>query len=336
MKAAIVGIDGPELMRDEAALFEALPPAGVILFARNIKDPAQLARLVGDLREAMPAGARMMVDQEGGRVARLRPPGWTAQPAAGLVGAVAAEDPAAGLRLAWLTGALIGLECREAGFDVVCAPVLDLLHDETTGAIGDRAYGSDPARVGALAQSMADGLLSAGVQPVGKHAPGHGRARVDSHAALPFVDATTDLTPDIAVFKQCNSLPWMMTAHILFAGLDPERPATLSRRVIAQTIRGTIGFDGVLVSDDLAMSALSGDPGSRARDSVAAGCDLALHCSGRLADSEAVLGAVPELAAAARGRLARAASLAARSRLSLNHDTLVADQAALLAGVVAA
>jgi beta-N-acetylhexosaminidase len=219
---------------------------------------------------------------------------------------------------------------------VVCAPVLDLRFEETTDAIGDRAYGRDPAHVATLAQSMADGLLSAGVQPVGKHAPGHGHARVDSHYALPVVDEEVDLAPDIAVFGQCASLPWMMTAHILYLGLDREQPATLSPHVIAGVIRGTIGFDGVLVSDDLAMSALTGPAGSRARDAVAAGCDLALHCSGRLADSRAVLGAVPDVSATTRTRLARAASLAARSRLSLERASLAADQAELLAAVAAA
>ena len=331
MRAAIVGLAGPELSTDEVALFRALPPAGVILFARNIGDPRELARLIGDLRELIPGESVIMVDQEGGRVARLRAPDWTEHPSAGEIGALYARDQDAGLRLAWLTGALIGLECGEAGFDVVCAPVLDVLvPGATQGAIGDRSFGADADQVSALGQAMADGLLSAGVQPVGKHAPGHGKTLVDSHHGLPRIGARVDLAPDIAAFAACAALPWMMTAHIVYDALDATRPGTMSAIVVEGVIRGAIGFDGVLVSDDLAMGALSGPVADRVRGALAAGCDLALHCSGQIAASGAALNAAPPVSDAARGRLARARALADRCRLQLQHAALLQDRAQLI------
>ncbi len=330
MKAAIIGLGGPELTPDESALLQAFPPAGVILFGRNIEGALALTRLLGDVREVLPPGAVLMIDHEGGRVARLRPPEWRAHPTAASIGALYEADAASGLKLAWLTGALIGLDCIDVGFDVVCAPVLDLRAEGTTEAIGDRSYGSDPQQVAAVANSMADGLLSAGVQPVGKHAPGHGRARVDSHMELPVIGAETDLARDFQVFTQCAGLPWMMTAHIVYEGIDAARPATLSPTVIQQVIRGRVAFDGVLVSDDLAMHALSGPAGERARAAVGAGCDLALHCSGRLDEIEAVLRAVPDASRETRLRMARADSMADSCRLHLDRQALIADQDSML------
>ena len=326
MKAAIIGLEGPELTADEVVLLQAMPPAGVILFGRNIAGALPLARLVGDLREILPPDCVLLVDQEGGRVARLRPPDWVAHPSAGEIGALYARDPGAGQRVAWLTGALIGLDCAEAGFDVVCAPVLDVALPGATEAIGDRSFGSDPDQVVALAQAVADGLLSAGVQPVGKHAPGHGKATVDSHHGLPRIEAGADLAGDIGVFGACSALPWMMTAHIVYDALDPALPATMSPIVVEGVIRGAIGFEGVLVSDDLAMGALAGPPGDRARGAMAAGCDLALHCSGVIGASSAVLTAVPEISAAALARLARGRSLAERCRLQLDRGALLRDR----------
>jgi beta-N-acetylhexosaminidase len=330
VKAAIVGVAGPTLGRDEAALLRAEAPAGAILFARNVEDPAQLARLVGALREALPHRACVLVDQEGGRVARLRPPHWPARPRAAALGALHARDEAAGLRAAWLAGALVGLDCAEAGFDVACAPVLDLAVPGATGAIGDRAFAAEPRRVAALGGAFAAGLLAAGVQPVAKHAPGHGRATVDSHESLPHVGSDASLDADMVPFAANAGLPWMMTAHVLYEALDPGRPATLSPRVIGTVIRGQIGFAGVLVSDDLAMGALSGEPGARAAAAVAAGCDLALHCSGRFEDSAAVLAAVPECSPAALDRLAAARALAQASRQDLERPALEAELARLL------
>lgn len=331
MKAAIVSLAGPELLPGEAALLEAHPPAGIILFTRNIAGALPLARLVGDLREVLPQGALLLVDQEGGRVARLRPPDWLEHPPARIIGEAFAADPARGARLAWLTGGLIGLDCAEAGFDVVCAPVLDVWEQDATAAIGDRSYGNDPTRVATLGQAFADGVLGAGLQPVGKHVPGHGRAPVDSHVGLPRVGAEVDLAPELSVFAASVGLPWMMTAHVVYESLDPDRPATLSPIVIEGVVRGAIGFDGVLVSDDLAMGALAGPPGELARMALAAGCDIAMHCSGREDDAAAVLGAVPDLSHAALARMARGRALADRSRLQLDRRALIADREGLLA-----
>lgn len=326
MRAAIVGITGPALSADEAALFRRLPPAGVILFGRNIEGPAQLRRLTGGLRAVLPPEAAIMVDQEGGRVARLRPPSWCAHPPARVLGAL---NPARRLRAAWLTGALIGLDCAAAGFDVACAPVLDLAVPGASDVVGDRAYSDDPVQVAMLGRAVADGLLAAGVQPVGKHAPGHGRALVDSHHALPAVAGCLD--GDMLPFTACAALPWMMTAHILYLDLDSARPGTLSPVVIGQAIRGRIGFQGVLVSDDLAMRALAGTPGSLAAQAVAAGCDLALHCTGVLADSAAVLDAVPDAGPATLDRMQAARRLASSSRAVLDGVALMAERDGLLA-----
>ena len=335
MKAAIIGIQGSDLTPGELALLEEHPPAGVILFRRNIEGAMPLARLMGDLREALPPDAVLLVDHEGGRVARLGPPDWFAHPAAGRIGALHATHPADAAKLAWVTGALIGLECAEAGFDVVCAPVLDVLAARTTRAIGDRAYGTDPGLVAVLGQAMADGLLAAGVQPVGKHAPGHGAAQLDTHEALPMVDEAVDLDDAVGVFTACAGLPWMMTAHIVYEALDPVHPATLSPAVLGRVVRGTIGFDGMLVSDDLAMGALTGTPAERALGALAAGCDLAMHCSGRHEDSLAVLAAVPEVPAPTLLRMRRARRLAESSRLTLTRDVLRAEQLRLMGPALA-
>ena len=252
MKAVILGISGPVLTDAEARWLAEHRPCGVILFRRNVETPAQLLALAAALRAVLPEHAVLMVDQEGGRVARLRPPHWLAHPPAATIGALYQRDPTAGLRAAWLTGALIGLQCAAAGFDVACAPVLDLRVPAAHDVIGDRAFGEAPEVVAALGRVMADGLLAAGVQPVGKHAPGHGRAGVDSHHDLPVVHETA-LDADIAPFAANADLPWLMTAHIVYPVWDAQLPATLSPAVIGQVIRGRIGFDGVLVSDDLAM-----------------------------------------------------------------------------------
>jgi len=326
VKAAIVGIAGPELLAEEVALFTALPPAGVILFGRNVQDPAQLRRLTASLRAVLPSDAELMVDQEGGRVARLRPPHWMAHPSAGTVGALPAPD-----RAAWLTGALIGAECAAVGFTVVAAPVLDMsVPGAHQGVVGDRSYAEDPQAVARIGRAMAEGLMAAGVMPVGKHCPGHGRARVDSHLALPRV-SDNDLSADILPFALNADLPWMMTAHIVYDALDPDLPATLSPKVIESVIRGRIGFEGVLVSDDLAMNALSGAPADRATAALAAGCDLAVYCSGELAPTEALLRAVPAVTAETATRLRTARATLAARRQVLDVASLAAERAGLLA-----
>jgi beta-N-acetylhexosaminidase len=326
VKAAIVGVGGPALTAEEVGLIREYRPAGVILFARNVTDPDQLRALTTHLSRILPPLAVIMIDQEGGRVARLRPPHWRAHPAAAVLGAL---PDTAGLRAAWLTGALIGLETSEAGIEIVCAPVLDLAVPGATTAIGDRAFAADPDRVGEMGAAFAAGMLAAGVQPVAKHAPGHGRALADSHLELPRLDGITygDLVP----FSRCAHLPWMMTAHIVYAAQDPDRPATLSPTLIQNVIRDDLGFDGVLVSDDLAMHALTGSPGHRAAAALAAGCDLALHCSGVLAESADVLAQSAAPTEAALQRLRSAVFLADRSRQRLDAGALSAERDRLLA-----
>jgi beta-N-acetylhexosaminidase len=315
-RAAIVGISGPVLLGSESALFRAHPPAGVILFARNIMDPPQLAALLAALRRVLPEHAILMLDQEGGRVARMRPPHWRAHPA-----------PAAltTIRRGWLQGALIGLDCGAAGFNTVAAPVLDLAIPGAHSVIGDRALAEDPAQVARLGRAFAEGLLAAGIQPIGKHAPGHGRARVDSHLALPTVEANY-FDADLVPFARNADLPWMMTAHIVYTAFDPALPATLSPIVIQDIIRRRIGFDGVLVTDDLAMKALNGEPADLALQALAAGCDLALYCSGEYDPTAALLARCPPLSDRARERLAVARARAARARRYLDADALARER----------
>jgi beta-N-acetylhexosaminidase len=324
MKPAIVGLSGLELTVDEAACLAEHRPAGVILFARNVQDPKQLAPLMQALRAVLPENAVLMVDQEGGRVARLRPPHWRAHPSARAIGALGGQ---ASVRAAWLTGALIGVECAAAGFDVVAAPVLDVGAPDGHDVIGDRAFAADPERVALLGRVFADGLLAGGVQPIGKHAPGHGRARADSHVELPVLDDVD--AGDILPFARNVDLPWWMTAHILYRLRDGEHPATQSRLMIDGVIRA-MGFDGVLVSDDLAMQALRGSPAERALAALAAGCDIALHCSGRIGDTRDILDNLGEAAPVTLERLAAAGLRAAASRLVLDAAALAEERDALM------
>jgi beta-N-acetylhexosaminidase len=328
-RAAIVGIAGTILLAEEAELLRTFPPAGVILFSRNIKDPAQLAALIADLNEALPPGADLMVDQEGGRVARLRPPLWHAHPPAATLGRRFEADPPLGLRAAWLTGALIGLDCRATGFTVAVAPVLDISVPGAHDVIGDRAFAEQPVVVARLGRAVANGLLAAGVLPVGKHAPGHGRVRVDSHFSLPKV-AEDDLSADIRPFALLADLPWMMTAHIVYKALDPDQPATLSAGIIRDVIRGRIGFKGVLVTDDLSMKALSGVPADLAVQALAAGCDLALYCSGEFAPTAALLRVCPPLTPAAERRRRAGREATVNCRLTLDPARLAAERERLL------
>ena len=326
MIPAIVGIAGAVLSQAEAALLREWPPAGVILFARNVADPVQLRALTASLRAVLPEGAVLAVDQEGGRVARLRPPHWRAHPAAALIGALG-EDGAR--RAAWLTGALIGLDCAAMGLDLVCAPVLDRRVPGAHDVIGDRAFSADPERVAALGGAMAHGLLAAGVQPVGKHAPGHGRAGADSHTDLPELDDILD--DDLVPFARNAWMPWMMTAHVRYAARD-EAPGTLSAAVVGGVLRDRLALRGVVVSDDLAMAAVArrGAPGEVARAALAAGCDVAMHCGGALDDSAAVLRACPPMPADARARIDHARLVAASCRQALDVGALAAERDGLL------
>ncbi len=318
------------LLADEAALFRACPPAGVILFGRNVVDPPQMARLMADLRRALPSDAVFMVDQEGGRVARLRPPRWRAHPPARALGHLFERDARAGLRAAWLTGALIGSDCVAAGFTVTAAPVLDLSIPGAHDVIGDRALAEDGVAIARLARALAAGIGAAGVQAVGKHAPGHGRARVDSHLSLPRVEAN-NLDADLLPFARNADLPWMMTAHIVYPAFDPILPATLSADTIGRIVRGRIGFKGVLVTDDLAMKALSGEPADLATQALAAGCDVALYCSGDFDPTEALLRRCPEVSTESAARLATARAWAARRALAFDPTVLAAERDRLMA-----
>ncbi len=313
MKAAIIGVAGTALTAEEGALLRRHRPVGAILFRRNVDTPAQVAALAAAIREELGAEAPILVDQEGGRVARLRPPHWTAfPPPSSFEGGPAAAAEA--------NAALLGAECEAVGLDVVCAPLLDLRLTGAHDVIGDRAFSADPAEVARLGAAWVRGLQSAGCIPVIKHIPGHGRALVDSHESLPRVEASAaELAADLAPFRdvaaECGSASlWAMTAHILYAAWDARRPATLSPTIIGDVIRGEIGFDGVLVSDDLAMGAMRGQSNDLAGAAIGAGCDVLLHCTGVLAETAALLETCPALPDAAGRRLeaARRAALQAR------------------------
>jgi len=305
-RAAIAAVAGHALDPAEESLFRRLPPLGLILFARNIASPAQVFDLTAAFRRAVGReDAPVLIDQEGGRVARLGPPHWRRPPPAGAFAALAARDPARARRAAFLNARLIADDLATIGIDVDCAPVLDLPVPGAHGVIGDRAHGATPRRAASLGRAVARGLLAGGVVPVMKHIPGHGRAEADSHATLPVVAASRSalLRRDARPFAAlAGTIPWAMTAHILYTALDDARPATLSPAVIG-FIRREIGFGGVLVTDDLAMAALAGEPGALARAAIAAGCDLVLECPGVIARTEAVLAAVPEVSAATARRL---------------------------------
>ena len=290
---------------------------GAILFSRNIEDPAQLRALVADIRAELGEGAPVLVDQEGGRVARLRAPHWPEFPAAAAFESLPEEAARA-------NAALLGLECRAVGFDVVCAPVLDLRLPGRHAIIGDRAFGPDPAEVARLGRAWVLGLQEAGCVPVIKHIPGHGRAAVDSHLELPRVSASRDeLAEDCAPFAAlADSGAWAMTAHILYEALDPTLPATLSETVIGRVIRHAIGFDGVLVSDDLCMKALRGEPADLAQQAIAAGCDLVLHCNGDPAETAELLAGCPVLSSLAERRLHAAKARAVEAQRPLDAAAL--------------
>ncbi len=310
--AAIFGCAETTLTAEERRFFRDADPLGFILFHRNCRDPAAVERLVRDLRETVGrADAPVMIDQEGGPVQRFKPPHWPRDPAAARFGRLAARDPAAAETALRLHVHAIAIDLARHGITVNAAPVLDLVFPGASAVIGDRAFGSDPATVIRLGRAACEGYLAAGVLPIIKHLPGHGRAAVDSHVRLPVVTATrADLAAsDFVPFRALSGMPWGMTAHVVYGALDPERPATLSPVVIADVIRTEIGFDGVLVSDDLCMGALSGAPGARAAAAVAAGCDIALHCNGRLRAMIDLATAVPPLSPAAMERLARAEAL---------------------------
>lgn len=308
MQAAIYAPAGLELTADELAFFRDADPAAFILFKRNCETREQLHGLTNSLRDLTGrADLPILVDQEGGRVARMKPPEWPAFPAAERFADLYRVAPSSAIEAARANARAIALMMREVGINVDALPLLDVRQEGATDIIGDRALGSEPMQVAALGRAVLDGLASAGVVGIVKHMPGHGRALVDSHKELPVVTAGVEqLEVDLEPFERLAAAPMGMTAHVVYTVWDAERPASMSPFVIGDIIRERIGFHGFLMSDDIGMEALKGDFADRAAGVVAAGCDAALHCSGKMDEMIAVAGAVPQLSAAASARLARA------------------------------
>ncbi|MGI9382739.1 MAG: beta-N-acetylhexosaminidase [Methyloligellaceae bacterium] len=334
LHAFISGCQGLNLTSDERAFFAEARPCGLILFARNCDTPEQVSDLVSEFRDCVGEGRLLvLIDQEGGRVQRLRPPHWRALPPGRAFGRLFETDPAKAEEAARLVSCLTARELNRLGINVNCVPVLDVPVPGADDIIGDRAYATDPDVVARLGRSVADGCLDGGVLPVVKHIPGHGRAPADSHLTLPTVDAPLAELSDVDFrpFAQLADLPLAMTAHVLMTALDAERPASVSPTIMSKVIRGRIGFDGLIMSDDLSMRALAGDIAERARAVIAAGSDLVLHCNGDLAEMEAIANEVPGL----RGEAGRRYEAAfARLRQDVPFD---ADRAeALLAEALAA
>jgi beta-N-acetylhexosaminidase len=294
----------------ERAFVREARPWGLILFKRNIETPAQVVALVDSFREAVGVAAPVLVDQEGGRVQRIGPPHWPSYPAAAVYGALYERDQTTGIAAARLGARLIAHDLQRLGIDIDCLPLADLPVAGADPVIGDRAYGETPAKVAMLAKAAAEGLMAGGVLPVLKHLPGHGRAAADSHLKLPVVEAArAELeSTDFAAFRPLVGLPLGMTAHVVFSAYDPVNPATTSVTMVQDVIRDSIGFKGLLMSDDVSMGALSGSLAERTCAALAAGCDIVLHCNGELAEMEAVAGAAPALAGEAASRAAAALS----------------------------
>ncbi|MGZ3327259.1 MAG: beta-N-acetylhexosaminidase [Xanthobacteraceae bacterium] len=321
----------------ERAFVRESAPWGLIVFKRNVDTPAQVSRLVASFREAVGRDAPVLVDQEGGRVQRLGPPNWPAYPPGSAYGHIYDRDVAAGLRAAYLGARLIAADLAAVGIDVDCLPIADVPVAGADAVIGDRAYGDTADKVAALARSVADGLLAGGVLPVLKHIPGHGRATADSHGTLPRVDTdlATLVATDFAAFRPLSDLPLGMTAHIVYSDIDPIAPATTSVTLVRGVIRDLLEFRGLLMSDDISMGALSGSIDARSRAAIAAGCDLVLHCNGKLDEMQAVASAVPTLAGEAA---VRAEAALRRRRRAAPHDlgALRAEWTALMAVPAAA
>ena len=335
-RAVILGCAGERLTAQESRFFAAADPLGFILFRRNCRARDQLRDLVAELRGCVGRGdAPVLIDQEGGGVARLQPPEWRAYPAAAQIAAL--PDPLAA-EAARLSARLIADDLAGVGITVNCAPVLDLPARDADPVIGERAWGTEPARVARLGRAFCEGLLAGGVLPVIKHIPGHGRARVDSHRTRPLVEISRAILAhsDFAPFRALSAMPWAMTAHILFAAIDDTAPATFSRPVIDTIIRGDIGFGGVLLSDDIAMGALDGTLAERTRRGLDAGVDLVLHCSGVLSEMAEIVAAAPPISPAAQARIARGEALRRRWREDFDRRAGGLRLAELMAGAARA
>ena len=308
-RAFITGVSGLELSAEERGFIAETRPWGFILFKRNVESPKQVAALVRELRNCLgQADAPVLIDQEGGRVARLGPPHWPVYPPGATFGALYDLDLALGLRAAWLSSRLIAADLIDLGITVDCLPLADVPVAGADAVIGNRAYGTEPAKVAAIARAVTGGLEQGGVLPVLKHIPGHGRATADSHFRLPTVDTLREELErtDFAAFQPLADLPMAMTAHVVFSALDPAQPATTSATIIRQVIRGGIGFQGLLMSDDVSMEALAGSLAERTRAILTAGCDIVLHCNGKLDEMRDVARETSELAGEALDRARRA------------------------------
>ena len=333
MQAAIYGIEGTELTRDERAFFADADPAGFILFKRNCECRDQLVKLTNSLREVSGRPeVPILIDQEGGRVARMRPPEWPVFPAGEAFDRLYQLAPSSAIEAARSNARALGLMLNEVGINVDCLPMLDVRQPGATDIVGDRALGSDPMQVSALGRAILDGLNSAGVLGVIKHIPGHGRALVDSHKELPVVVADeVQLAVDLEPFERLRGAAMGMTAHVVYTAWDTDRPGSQSPIVIQNIIRERIGFDGLLMSDDIGMEALSGDHGQRAAACVAAGCDVALHCDGKMENMLLVAKAVPSLLPEGEARLARAMALTFTPQDGMDFAAAVEKRDALLA-----
>ena len=333
MQAAIYGLSGPELTENERDFFREADPAGYILFKRNCLDFEQLRHLNDELRDLSGRpDVPILIDQEGGRVARMQPPAWPSFPRAEAFAALYELAPSSAIEAARVNARALALMLRAVGINVNCLPLLDVRQPGASDIIGDRALGDEPMQVAALGRAVLDGMASAGVVGVVKHMPGHGRALVDSHKELPVVTASDEeLGIDLEPFERLRWAPMGMVAHVVYTVWDPDLPASLSPAVVGGIIRERIGFDGLLMTDDLGMHALSGDFGIRAERAVAAGCDIALHCSGEMTEMRAIAAAVPALSAEGEARLARAMAVTLNEGDDLDYASAVSKRDALLA-----
>lgn len=332
-RAFITGVSGTELTAAEREFIRSERPWGFILFKRNVATPAQVAALVAELRSAAGAAdAPVLIDQEGGRVQRLGPPHWPVYPPGAVFSSLYDTDSALGLTAARLSARLIAADLADLGITVDCLPLADVPVSGADAVIGNRAYGTSPGKVAAIARAVTKGLEQGGVLPVLKHIPGHGRATADTHFKLPIVDTPRDELErtDFAAFAPLADLPMAMTAHVVFSAVDPTQPATTSATMIAQVIRGAIGFQGLLMSDDVSMNALAGNIADRTRAIFAAGCDVALHCNGNIEEMREVARETPELSGRALER-ANAALAARKSPQPFDRAAARAELDALIA-----
>ncbi len=331
--ALITGLSGATLSPDERAFYRDVKPAGVILFRRNVEDAALIRPLVDSVCEAIGRDdVLVLIDQEGGRVQRLRPPAARDLPPAAAYAALYARDPERAKAAAFAVARLVADELRGYGINMNCAPVLDVPVAGAHDIIGDRAYGVTPAQIIDIARDVAEGLMAGGVVPVIKHIPGHGRATADSHLDLPVVATRYDelSKTDFVPFKALAHMPAAMTAHVVFSDIDAAHPASTSAKITHDIIRGDIGFDGLLMSDDLSMKALTGAMRARAEAVIAAGSDVALHCNGDMTEMRAAAEGVPQLTGIAKARFERAFAVTRRRE---RHDSVEAD--AMLAALLA-